>query len=466
MALSTPPVNNGGKTPSFRSLDPAKYTSLGDFINTVNKEDNRDLLIKTYGNQGITGFLQMTGAVKASGTNDEVQYWEESRLHSKVTVTLASAASAATSVTGSIASGGHVLRDNDVVLVNGSVRCIADNVLPSGSYSTATGSVTLIPLAGSFGEGIDAGAQDLPIIGNLHAQGSDQPGQFIESNVIRRTNPYMILKETFKVSGSQATNIGWINVGNGDYRWYVKGEMDTRQRFLDKREMMMLLGENVAATAGISVGGKSIFGSEGYFAAIEDRGIVNTTAAGAGSPSFSSLADIDAIITELDKQGAAPEYAIYANTATMLELDDMVAQGLASAGTGVTTGAAAFGAFSNDPAAAVRLGFSSFRRGGYTFHSKSWKLLNDPTLLGDADYAGVMIPLTTVVDPKTGNRAAALEMNYKAANGYSREMEHWMTGSILGVTNTNEDSLQFNYRSECNLITRAANQHVLLKKGY
>ena len=455
MALSTPPVNNGGKAPSFRSLDPAKYTSLGDFINTVNKEDNRDLLIKTYGNQGITGFLQMTGAVKASGTNDEVQYWEESRLHSKVSVTLAAAASSATSVTGSIASGGHVLRDNDVVLVNGSVRCIADNVLPSGSYSTATGSVTLIPLAGTFGEAISAAAQDLPIIGNLHAQGSDQPGQFIESNVIRRVNPYMILKETFKVSGSQATNIGWINVGNGDYRWYVKGEMDTRQRFLDKREMMMLLGERGT----VSVGGKSVGGSEGYFAAIEDRGIVVSGTDG----DFNALGDIDAIITELDKQGAAPEYAIYANTATMLQLDDMVAQGLASAGTGVTTGAAAFGAFSNDPAAAVRLGFSSFRRGGYTFHSKSWKLLNDPTLLGSSDFKGAMIPLTTVVDPKTGNRAAALEMNYKAANGYSREMEHWMTGSILGVTNTNEDSLQFNYRSECNLITRAANQHVLIK---
>ena len=455
MAFSNPPVNNGGVSPSFRSLDPAKYTSLGDFINTVNKEDNRDLLIKTYGNQGITGFLQMTGAVKASGTNDEVQYWEESRLHSKVTVTIASAASSATSVTGSIASGGHVLRDNDVVLVNGSVRCIADNVLPSGSYSTATGSVTLIPLAGSFGEVIASGLVDLPIIGNLHAQGSDQPGQFIESNVVRRTNPYMILKETFKVSGSQATNIGWINVGNGDYRWYVKGEMDTRQRFLDKREMMMLLGERGTVT----VGNKSVGGSEGYFAAIEDRGIVVSGTDG----DFNALGDIDAIITELDKQGAAPEYAIYANTATMLQLDDMVAQGLASAGTGVTTGAAAFGAFSNDPAAAVRLGFSSFRRGGYTFHSKSWKLLNDPTLLGSSDFKGAMIPLTTVVDPKTGNRAAALEMNYKAANGYSREMEHWMTGSILGVTNTNEDSLQFNYRSECNLITRAANQHVLIK---
>ena len=453
MALSqTPPVNGGGVGASFRSLDPAKYTSLGDFINSVNKEDNRDLLVKTYGNQGITGFLQMTGAVKANGTNDEVQYWEESRLHSKVDLTLASAASTATSVVATISTAAtNVLRDNDVVLVNGSVRCIVDKSVPA-----AAASATLFPLSGSFGEAISAGAQSVPVIGNLHAQGSDQPGEFIESNVVRRVNPYMILKETFKVSGSQATNIGWINVGNGDYRWYVKGEMDTRQRFLDKREMMMLLGE----TGTVTVGGKSVSGSEGYFAAIEDRGIVETGGV------INSLTEIDAIITELDKQGAAPEYAVYGNTAQMLALDDMIGAAAGAAGfatAGVTNGSMAFGAFSNDPAAAVRLGFSSFRRGGYTFHNKSWKLLNDPTLLGSSDFKGVMIPLTTVVDPKTGNRAAALEMNYKATNGYSREMEHWMTGSILGVTNANEDSLQFNYRSECNLITRAANQHVLIR---
>jgi len=443
-----PPVNGGGVGASFRSLDPAKYTSLGDFINTVNKEDNRDLLIKTYGNQGITGFLQMTGAVKASGTNDEVQYWEESRLHSKVDATLASAASAATSLVATIGTAAtDVLRSNDVVLVNGSIRCIVDKSVPA-----AAASATFFPLSGTFGEAVSAGAQSVPVIGNLHAQGSDQPGEFLESNVVRRVNPYMILKETFKVSGSQATNIGWINVGNGDYRWYVKGEMDTRQRFLDKREMMMLLGE----TGSVTVGGKSVGGSEGYFAAIEDRGIVETGGV------VNTLTEMDAIITELDKQGAAPEYCIYGNTAQMLALDDMVAAG-ASAATALTTGAAAFGAFANDPNAAVRLGFSSFRRGGYTFHNKSWKLLNDPTLLGSSDFKGVMIPLTTVVDPKTGNRAAALEMNYKATNGYSREMEHWMTGSILGVTNANEDSLQFNYRSECNLITRAANQHVLIR---
>ena len=463
MALGTPPLNNAGKAAGFKQLDPAKYTSLGDFIDEVNKPDNRDLLVKTYGNQGITGFLKMTGAVKASGTNDQVQYWEESRLHSKATITPSGAANIASDAASCkiiIAAGGSVLRDNDVVLLNGSIRAVIDGVGDAEGVGTAAASAeaSAFALSGEFGEELaTASSQDVPVIGNLFAQGSDQPGQFVESNVILRTNPYMILKETFKVSGSQATNIGWINVGNGDYRWYVKGEMDTRQRFLDKREMMMLLGESGTVT----IGGKSVSGSEGYFAAIEDRGIV---ASAAGDGNFDKLTDIDAIITELDKQGAAPEYCIYGNTEQMLKLDDMIAQG-ASAATAVTTGAAAFGAFQNDPQAAVRLGFSSFRRGGYTFHNKSWKLLNDPTLLGGTAgvFKGVMIPLTTVVDPKTGNRAAALEMNYKAANGYSREMEHWMTGSILGVTNTNSDSLQFNYRSECNLITRAANQHVLIR---
>ena len=456
MALksSQPPVNGGGVGASFRSLDPAKYTSLGDFIDEVNKPDNRDLLVKTYGNQGITGFLKMTGAVKANGSNDEVQYWEESRLHSKVTITLGTQAAAnATSATAAIASASTMtLRDNDVILVDEKIRCVVDK--------TSSTAIKIYPLSGTFGSIVTAAAKSVPVIGNLFAQGSDQPSEFLESNVVRRANPYMILKETFKVSGSQATNIGWINVGNGDYRWYVKGEMDTRQRFLDKREMMMLLGEKTVsgvASAQIDINGV-VTGSEGYFAAIEDRGIVEKDGV------VSTLSGMDAIITELDKQGAAPEYCIYGNTEQMLKLDDMIAQG-ASAATAVTNGAAAFGAFQNDPQAAVRLGFSSFRRGGYTFHNKSWKLLNDPTLLGGTAgvFKGVMIPLTTVVDPKTGNRAAALEMNYKAANGYSREMEHWMTGSILGVTNTNSDSLQFNYRSECNLITRAANQHVLIR---
>ena len=465
---------------SFRRLDPTKYVSLGDFINQVNKPDNRDLLVKTYGDQGITGFLQMVGAVKSNGVADEVQYWEETRLHqlqvvnyptagvatgsTSIVLTMASAATSATGATKAAAA--KYLRVNDVILVGGVDRFIVTAV-SAGEYSqTATAAATAVALSGAglttaIPSAASPGVQaSLPIVGNMFAQGTDQNDGYLESNVVKRTNPYQILKEVYKVTGSQATNIGWINLGNGDYRWFIKSENDTRQRFLDKREMMMLLGEEVTNTGLTGLG--SIAGSEGYFSAIQDRGIVVNSGA-VGTAAIASLDELDAIITALDKQGAMPEYAMYVNRLQDLAIDDLIAQGTSTAANitaGVTT---QFGQFAN-AADMVKLGFSSFMRGSYTFHKHSWKLLNDPTLLAGSSFQGVMIPLTKVADPRTGEKSPALELNYKATNGYSREMEHWMTGSILGVTNTNTDALQFNYRSEFALVTRAANQHVLLSK--
>lgn len=445
---------------SIRRLDPAKYVSLGDFIDEINAPDNRDALVKTYGDQGITGFLQLTGAVKSNGTADQVQYWEETRLHPAQKATPTAANAAAKTITLNMAANTEKpLRVNDIILVGGVDRFIVTAVAGGAETTYAATAVATAQslLTGGLSANLAASAADFPIVGNLFAQGSGQNTGYLESNVSKRTNPYMIIKETYKVTGSQATNVGWINLGNGDYRWYIKSENDTRQRFIDKREMMMLLGQEITNTAVTAYGD----GSEGYFSAIEDRGIVTTAAS--TEQAIHDIADLDALIVALDKQGAAAEYAVYCDRAQDLKFDDIIATGV---GANLTSGVMShFGAFNNDKDMAVTLGFASFMRGSYGFHKHSWKLLNEPTLLAGSKYQGAMIPLTTVADPKTGTKAAALEMNYKSSNGYSREMEHWMTGSILGVSNTNDDSLQFNYRTECNLVTRAANQHVILKKA-
>ena len=445
---------------SIRRLAPEKYVSLGDFIDEINAPDNRDTLVKTYGNQGITGFLQLTGAVKSNGTADQVQYWEETRLHPAQKATPTAVSEDSTTVTLNMAANTEKpLRLNDVILIGGQDRFIVTAMTAGEVTYAGTATATLHSLlTGGLSKDLAATAADFPIIGNLFAQGSGQNDGYLESNVSKRTNPYMIIKETYKVTGSQATNVGWINLGGGDYRWYIKSENDTRQRFIDKREMMMLLGEEITNT-GVTAYGD---GSEGYFSAIENRGIV-TTAASAGAEPINAMADLDDIVIALDKQGAAAEYAVYVDRAQDLKLDDIIAAGTGTAANLTAGVATQFGAFNNDKDMAIKLGFSSFMRGSYGFHKHSWKLLNEPTLLASSKYQGVMIPLTKVADPKTGTKANALEMNYKSTNGYSREMEHWMTGSILGVSNTNDDSLQFNYRTECNLVTRAANQHVLLK---
>ena len=463
--------STGGGASQIGLATPEKYSSLGDFMNTINALDVRPELIKAYGNQGITGFLRMTGAVKAAGSAEKVTYYEEARLHQKVRAAVKSgqsstaAAANQTIVFEADASPATIDADirantaikGDILLLNGKDRVVVTSV---DAANTGTEFTVAYMNAPTTAVANDGAVYDMPVIGNIFDEGEDQPDRFVESNVVRYQKPYAIVKGNFEVSGSQATNIGYIDVGGGDYRWYIKGEMDARQRFLDKREMTLLFGQEVANQTNLAMSG-----NEGYITALEDRGLVTSGLLG----NDGGFADLDDLIIEFDKQGSAPEYAIYANTAQNLRLDDMVAQGGGSSKAGIAGVTASYGAFQNSPDMAVQLGFSSFSRGGYTFHKHSWKLLNDPTLLGaDADVqsklvAGVMCPLATVTDPTTGDRSPALELNYKAAGGYSRELEHWVTGSILGFRNDTKDVAKFNYRSECALVTRAANQHVLIK---
>ena len=441
---------------------PENYTSLATLIDPT-KPDVRDLYVQTYGDQGITGFLELTGAKKNAGTSDEVEWYEEGRLHKTVAYT-GSAAKADANTFATLTLNPAKVRLNDVLLLADGSRVI---VVKKGSTT-----VDVVDMDG--GDVTASMTGTAAIVGNVYGQGTNQPSEFYQTGLVKRRNPYIITKEMYEVNGSQATNIGWLNV-NGQYLWYLKNEMDARKRFMNQREMMLLYSQlgpdatpalvdiETLGTSSSDVTGK--VGSEGYFSAVEKRGITAQVSGGAQG-SFASMSDIDQIILELDKEGAPAEYAMYVNRATSLDIDDMLANGIA---TQVTAGLAGqFGAFNNDADMAVKLGFKSFTRGGYTFHKHDWKLLNDPTLVGASNkFQGVMCPLTTVADAKTGIKAPALEMKYKASNGYSREMEHWVTGGgVMGHTNNGDagkDVATFHYRSEACLLTRAANQHVLIK---
>ena len=457
-------TTNASPTNGGLKATPENYTSLANLLDPT-KPDVQDLYVSTFGDQGITGFLELTGAKKNAGTSDEAEWYEEGRLHKTVVYTGSAAAVTDTS-NATLTVTGIPCRANDVLLLATGERVVV--------IKTANTTLDVQRLDG------EALAADLTgtaaIIGNTYAQGTEQPSEFFTTGLTRMRNPYIITKEMYEVNGSQATNIGWLNV-NGQYMWYLKNEMDARKRFMNQREAMLLysqldlttaaaaadgtiaLGGIEAAAAGDASG--SIPGSEGYFQAVERRGIV-AAVTGGSQGTFSTMADMDAIILELDKEGAPAEYAMYLNRKASLDIDDMLANGVATATTAGLAGQ--FGAFNNSADMAVKLGFKSFTRGGYTFHKHDWKLLNDPTLGGIGLNKGAMIPLSQVADAKSGAKAPALQMNYKSAGNYSREMEHWVEGGgVLGHVTSGKDTVKFNYRSECNLVTRAANQHVVIK---
>ena len=448
---------------AFR-ISPETYTTVDTLIKTTKDQVMPDL-VETYGEQGITGFLKLTGAINSGGSSDQIDWWEMGRRHKTYTYAVANITNNTTNIV--VAAGDDSFTSN--VEVNDVIMDSSTGtryIVQAGGFSTGVASnVTMVLLNGNAaitsGTHYDAVGGEWIKLGNMYAQGTNQPVGFDDPGVIRRSNPFMIVKDRYEVNGSQATNIGWVNIGGGEYRWFMKGEQEARARFEDRRELMMLFGEKHSGTAGTALD-NDLAGSEGYFSAIEDRGIQVSNAA---SSPMDTFGEFDDIILELDKQGAPSEYAMYLNRKQDLAIDDMLAMGLSG---GVTTGLPGqFGAFNNDADMAVKLGFKSFTRGGYTFHKHDWKLLNDPTLLGASNFIqGAMVPLTQVTDARSGMKAPALAMYYKEANGYNREMEHWVTGSILGHYNNGDvgsDNAVFHYRSEIALCVRAANQHVVIK---
>ena len=450
--MATSAQNHTDVNPAIRATA-ERYTALNDLIGT-NKELVMENLVETYGDQGITRMLKLTGAISSGGSADQIEWFEASRRHKTIAFTNVTESNDVLSFT----IGATNINKYDVFMdANTGVRYIAQ------ASSTST-TLTAVALSDDAISAPSTTSGNLIILGNMYPQGSDQPSYFMESEVTRKKNPFAIVKGRHQVNGSQATNIGWVNLGGGEYRWFMYAEQEARKRFEDQREMIMLFGEqNDGAGNAAAALSPDISGSDGYVTAVEAGGIVVSNA---NTNPLDSFSEFDDIIMLLDKQGAPSEYAMYLNRKQDLAIDDMLAAGIA---TSVTAGLAGqFGAFNNDADMAVKLGFKSFTRGGYTFHKHDWKLLNDPTLLGASNFVqGAMVPLANVADARSGMRAPSLALYYKEANGYSREMEHWVTGGgVLGHNNNGDlgtDQAVFHYRSEVALCVRAANQHVMIK---
>ena len=79
LSVSDKTVKNTLLSRGFK-LTPDSYTTIDDLIKAT-REDVMPDLVKTYGDQGLTGFLKLTGAVNSGGSSDQIDWWEEGRRH-------------------------------------------------------------------------------------------------------------------------------------------------------------------------------------------------------------------------------------------------------------------------------------------------------------------------------------------------------------------------------------------------
>ena len=445
---------------------------------------------EVFGNRTIAGFLEKVGA-EESMTADQVIWSEQGRLHLAYTGTVNNTDGVFTithdidgqAITASAAAE-HGVRLNDMVIVataEGTVKCMVTDI---GDGANAH-KVTVKPYENdniedlsAFGNGASEAATIL-VIGSEYGKGTN--GQSANAEGPKTVNPVfksftnkpIIIKDYYEINGSDVSQIGWVEIsgedGQSGYLWYLKAEGDTRQRFTDYLEMTML--EAVKGAPATSVVDSQIgtagdsFGTEGLFAAIEDRGNITTGVTGVNAAT--DLAEFDAILAEFDKQGAIEENMMFVNRATSLAMDDMLAS-MNSYGAGGTS----YGVFDNEEDMALNLGFSGFRRGSYDFYKSDFRYLNDKGTRGSindrdavAPIRGVIIPagVSTVYDQNLGKnlKRPFLHVRYRASQTDNRRMKTWTTGSV-GAETSDLDAMQVHYLSERCLVVQGANNFMLM----
>jgi hypothetical protein len=474
-------------TPDFGTIKPSQKQQALD-TNYLNFTDpnNADFVsfaqqylpeiyeqeVERYGNRTLSGFLRMVGA-EMPMASDQVIWSEQNRLH------IAYTGVAVTSDTGNTLEipvdltptdpkdfVQNVISINQTIVIMDPATGLEVKAVVTAS-DVITGALTVAPYTAATlaAAGFDDTMEDLKIFvyGSEYRKGStlvNDDYTSIEPSFTQFSNSPIIIRNKYVVNGSDTAQIGWVEIatedGAGGFMWYLKAESETRLRFEDYLEMSVVEGELAAPGSAALAAGKK--GTQGFFAAVEERGnVLNNFSAAAG------LTEFDSILRNLDTQGAIEENMLFLNRQTSLDFDDMLAALSSGAAGGV-----AYGLFENSEEMALNLGFSGFRRGSYDFYKTDWKYLNDASTRGgmaNSAIDGVLVPAgtSTVYDQILGTniRRPFLHVRYRASQADDRRMKSWVLGSVGGAYTSDLDAMEVNFLSERCLCVQGANNFVL-----
>jgi len=482
MAVITPSAgSNLNSTPA-----PTKQTLQSNYVDFTSSATEGwaqqylpDIIEKeaeVFGNRTISGFLNQVGA-EESMASDRVIWSEQGRLHLSYTGAAVTDAGVITIAS----SGTHGVRVGQTIVLSDNqasptiIKCYVSAIAADNTTLTAipyTGGATVGAVTG-FDTATDSGSNkcDFFVYGSEFKKGDSGMTNAVTPQHKTFVNKPIIIKDKFEVSGSDTAAIGWVEIsgeeGQNGYLWYLKAEGDTKARFTDYLEMACVEGELAKSAGGVdtqlgTAGSDDTAGTEGLFAAINDRGHV--TSGIAGTSAADDLGSFDEILKKFDAQGAIEENMLYVNRSVSLAIDDMLA-----AQNSYGSGGTSWGVFNNDEDMALNLGFSGFRRGSYDFYKTDWKYLNDATLRGMtniSDVRGVVIPagVSTVYDQSLGKnlKRPFLHVRYRASQADDRKLKTWITGSVGGNITSDLDAMEVHYLSERCLVVQGANNFMLL----
>jgi hypothetical protein len=198
-------------------------------------------------------------------SSDQVVWSEQNRLHVAYNgVTVASATTLTfvlDATAGSTFVANVISKDQTIVVLNPATG-VEVTALVTSSVDTSSVLATLT-VATYTGADLDATFNvadtglKIFVYGSEYQKGTgDADIKSITPSFTQFSNSPIIIKSKYAINGSDAAQIGWVEVatedGTGGFMWYLKAESETRLRFEDYLEMSVIEGTKAAAGSGVA----------------------------------------------------------------------------------------------------------------------------------------------------------------------------------------------------------------------
>lgn len=440
-------------------------------------------LTEAFGNQMLTGMLQMIGAEKAVSSL-EYNHFEEERIYPKIKATTAGAAAGvgvaftidaagtlaipenASPYGGNVSSNITVPRVGELILIKPTTGTVsADNYIRAIVTAVTPGAPSTFsatPLDVTESIPAIAAATEIVIYGNAHGEGSGQPGAR-QTRVTKKTNNLQIFKGTYEVTSTERDMLSYVDFkgtdGKSGKMYYLKGEADEYKNFMSQKELNLLLGEklsNNAVSNAYATAGNPIALTEGLIPSILSGG--NTSAYNAGTGWDKQ--DAEELVKTIDKQKGAKNNLLAAGMSLSLGIDNTLADYKSG-------GSIVYGNYTFDQDASVNFQFDKFKVGEYTFSKKTFETFNDLQSLGADGYGftneAMVIPMDQTRDAGSGEKTNFLRLCY-LANPQTGERNR-RSEIIDNFAIDGKDTYSVFYKDSCGLETFAMNKFAYIKQG-
>ncbi len=448
----------------------------------LHKPEYDSELTEAFGDQMLTGMLQMIGAEKGVSAL-EYNHFEEERIYPKIKATSAGAgaglqatftidAAATISIPENASPYGGtnstditVPRVGELILIKPAsgvvsadsyVRAIVDSVTPATPAFTAT------PLDSADSVPAIASASEIVIYGNAHGEGSGQPAAR-QTRVNKVTNNLQTFKGTYEVTSTERDMLAWIDFKGKDGKmgkvYYLKGEADEYKNFMSQKELNLLLGEKLAnntVSNAYATAGTPLALTQGLIPSILANGNISSYSASTGW----DKQDAEALVKVLDKQKGSKNNLIAPGIDLSIQIDNTLADYKSG-------GSITYGNYTFNEDAKVNFQFDKFAISDYVFSKKKFDTFNDLQSLGAAGYGfsneAMVIPMGMTKDAGSGEKTNHLRLRYLVNPETGERNQRSEIIDNFAITGT--DTYSVFYKDNCGLETFAMNKFAYIKKG-